>query len=49
MPVTGNGSSYLVFQRHAEEEIVDLDTVQADDVLVLKERLSEEQEFNREV
>ena len=41
--------SYLTFARNPDEEIFDLDTVQADDVLMLKDRMNEAQEFNREV
>lgn len=39
MPV--QSFSYLTFSRNPEEEIVDLDTVQADDVLMVRERLNE--------
>lgn len=40
MPVVSG--SYLTFSRNPDVEILDLDLVQADDVLMLRDRLNEE-------
>ena len=40
MPVIAG--SYLTFSRSPDEEIFDLDTVQADDILMLRDRMNEE-------
>ena len=47
MPV--QSYSYLTFARDPEAEIFDLDTVQADDILMLRDHMNEEQEYNREM
>ena len=47
MPV--KNYSYLTFSRNPDEEIFDLDIVQADDILMVRDRLNEEQGFRREM